>query len=91
MDRGPTLVIGGAEDKVNRLEILQTFWRRAGGEQARLGIIPAASGEPAIIGGIYQRLFEHLGCKSVQVLDVREPLPDPSLGGTWPECLAPVA
>jgi cyanophycinase-like exopeptidase len=37
MEQGSTLVIGGAEDKVNRLEILQTFWRRAGGEQARLG------------------------------------------------------
>ncbi len=72
MERASTLVIGGAEDKVNGLEILQTFWRRAGGRDARLGIIPAASGEPAIIGGIYQRLFENLGCKSVQVLDVRE-------------------
>jgi cyanophycinase len=72
MERASTLVIGGAEDKVNQLEILHTFWRRAGGRDAQLGIIPAASGEPALIGGIYQRLFENMGCKSVQVLDVRE-------------------
>lgn len=72
MEQAPTLVIGGAEDKVHQLEILQTFWRRAGGYQARLGIIPSASGEPAVIGSLYQRLFENMGCRWVQVLDVRE-------------------
>ncbi len=72
MEQASTLVIGGAEDKVNQLEILHTFWQRAGGVDARIGIIPAASGEPGLIGGIYQRLFENMGCKSVQVLDVRE-------------------
>ncbi|APB33008.1 cyanophycinase [Gloeomargarita lithophora Alchichica-D10] len=72
MEQASILVIGGAEDKVNQLEILQTFWQRAGGVDAQLGIIPAASGEPAMIGEIYQRLFENMGCKAVQVLDVRE-------------------
>ncbi|MEN9214298.1 MAG: cyanophycinase [Gloeomargarita sp. DG02_4_bins_56] len=72
MEQASILVIGGAEDKVNQLEILHTFWKRAGGADARLGIIPSASGEPGLIGGLYQRLFENMGCKSVQVLDVRE-------------------
>ncbi|MBF2099308.1 MAG: cyanophycinase, partial [Gloeomargaritaceae cyanobacterium C42_A2020_066] len=72
MMQSAVLAIGGAEDKVNGREILRLFCERAGGTDATLGIIPAASGEPAIIGAIYQRLFEDLGAKRVDILDIRE-------------------
>lgn len=66
------LVIGGAEDKVHGKEILQTFCQRSGGTDALIGIVPCASREPALIGEKYYRLFNEMGAKEIQVLDIRE-------------------
>jgi len=66
------LVIGGAEDKVHGKEILQTFFDRSGGLDAKIGIIPSASREPAIIGERYMQIFRTMGAKELQVLDVRD-------------------
>ncbi len=66
------LVIGGAEDKVHGREILRTFFARAGGNDAHIAIIPSASREPSIIGGRYIRIFEDMGAKKVEILDIRE-------------------
>nr|WP_229415512.1 MULTISPECIES: cyanophycinase [unclassified Moorena] len=66
------LVIGGAEDKVHGREILQTFFRRAGGTNARLAIIPSASREPTVIGSRYQRIFEDMGAEEIRLLDIRD-------------------
>lgn len=66
------LVIGGAEDKVHGKEILQTFLIRAGGKDARIGIVPCASREPSLIGERYYRLFNDMGAKEIKVLDVRD-------------------
>jgi cyanophycinase len=66
------LVIGGAEDKVHGKEILHTFFQRSGDSEAIIGIIPSASREPSIIGERYQQIFEEMGAKSIQVLDIRD-------------------
>jgi cyanophycinase len=66
------LVIGGAEDKVHGREILQTFFARAGSGDAHIAIIPSASREPAIIGSRYLQIFEEMGAKQVDLLDIRE-------------------
>ncbi len=66
------LVIGGAEDKVHGREILRTFVERSGANDAYITIIPSASREPSIIGGRYIRLFEEMGAKKVEILDIRE-------------------
>lgn len=66
------LVIGGAEDKVHGKEILQTFFRRSGGTDAKIGIVPCASREPNLIGERYYRLFDDMGAKEIKVLDVRD-------------------
>jgi len=66
------LVIGGAEDKVHGREILHTFFGRAGSIAARIAIIPSASREPVIIGDRYQGIFQEMGAKEIQVLDIRE-------------------
>ena len=66
------LVIGGAEDKVHGKEILSSFFRRSGGTDAAIAIIPSASREPLLIGDRYQRIFEDMGAKRVKVLDVRD-------------------
>lgn len=66
------LVIGGAEDKVHGREILHTFFGRAGAGDAYITIIPSASREPAIIGDRYIRIFEEMGAKKVELLDIRD-------------------
>jgi cyanophycinase len=66
------LVIGGAEDKVHGREILHTFFCRSGDINARIGIIPSASREPAVIGDRYQTIFYDMGAHLVQVFDIRE-------------------
>lgn len=66
------LVIGGAEDKVGGREILHTFFNRAGSTDAHIVIIPSASREPAMIGARYHSIFEEMGAKKIEILDIRE-------------------
>ncbi|WP_017719727.1 cyanophycinase [Kamptonema formosum] len=66
------MVIGGAEDKVHGREILQTFFARSGGTEAKIAIIPCASREPVATGGRYFTIFQEMGAKSIEVLDIRE-------------------
>lgn len=66
------LIIGGAEDKVNGREILQTFWARSGGSDAKIAIIPSASREPVLIGDRYQQIFDSMGTQLIKVLDIRD-------------------
>lgn len=65
------LVIGGAEDKVHERLILQTFFQRSGADNAQIAIIPCASREPAIIGDRYYTIFQQMGAKAIEVLDIR--------------------
>lgn len=67
----PVMIIGGAEDKVGGCDILKAFFESAGGQQAKIGIIPAASREPTVVGDRYYQLFSKMGCPSVQVMDIR--------------------
>mgnify|MGYP002777175333 CR=1 FL=1 len=66
------MVIGGAEDKVHGREILHSFFGRSGGTDARIAIIPSASREPAIIGDRYRSIFEEMGAKGIEILDIRD-------------------
>jgi cyanophycinase len=66
------MVIGGAEDKIHGRLILQTFFQRSGGTDARIAIIPSASREPAATGGRYLAIFEEMGAKAIEVVDIRE-------------------
>lgn len=54
------LVIGGAEDKVRRLTVLRRFVRLAGGRDARLVIIPTASGFSHEVTEVYSTVFSRL-------------------------------
>lgn len=66
------MVIGGAEDKIHGRQILQTFFGRSGGSDAHIAIIPSASREPAIIGDRYRTIFQDMGAKTIDILDIRE-------------------
>lgn len=66
------LVIGGAEDKIHGREILYTFFKRAGGRNARIAIIPCASRDPLAISDRYCRIFTDMGATAIEVMDIRD-------------------
>lgn len=66
------MIIGGAEDKVHGREILTNFFNRSGATDARIAIIPSASREPAVIGERYREIFNEMGAKGVEILDIRD-------------------
>jgi cyanophycinase len=66
------MIIGGAEDKVHGREILQNFFHRSGGTDAKIAIIPSASREPAVIGERYREIFTEMGAKGIEILDIRD-------------------
>jgi len=69
--RYPVMIIGGAEDKTDRRVILSAFYESAGGSDATIGIIPAASREPSAVGDRYYKIFTGMGAKQAQILDIR--------------------
>jgi cyanophycinase len=63
---GIVIAIGGNESKRGaRSSILGSFVRRAGGNTARIAIIPSASEEPRVRGAQYAQIFRRLGVKKV--------------------------
>ena len=72
--QGPVMPIGGAEDKDGDGDesILERFLELAGGDQARLVVIPTASTEQEEVGRKYIEIFRKLGASKVEVLRVEE-------------------
>ncbi|HWN68681.1 MAG TPA: Type 1 glutamine amidotransferase-like domain-containing protein, partial [Haliangium sp.] len=61
------MAIGGNEDKrAASASILAAFVRRAGGENARIVIIPSASVTPVERAARYTRIFNRLGVKEIR-------------------------
>jgi cyanophycinase len=69
---GPTMLIGGAEDKLRGRQILKRFVKLAGGDGARIVVVATASeiGEQA--QQLYEGLFLELGAASVDGLHPQE-------------------
>jgi cyanophycinase len=62
---GPFVLVGGGEDQD---AIGRQILRLAGGEKARLVIVPSASSTPEASGKAYQAYFKQLGAKDVQLV-----------------------
>ncbi len=80
--KGTLIPIGGNEDKgldeneMYTLEfidegILYHVVKESGGVNANIVVIPTASSIPVEVGESYLNAFEKLGCKNVEVLDIR--------------------
>jgi len=80
--KGTLIPIGGNEDKGNDVNesyelefieegILYHVVEEAGGIDANIVVIPTASSIPVEVGQNYINAFAKLGCKNVQVLDIR--------------------
>jgi cyanophycinase len=67
--RGPLMPIGGAEDKFGNRTILRRFTELAGGDAARIAIIPTASAVDDA-GQRYKGIFLELGAETADVIFV---------------------
>ncbi len=78
---GPLMAIGGAEDKLGKRTVLSHFTRLAGGENAKIAVIPTASSLGPEIIEVYDALFRKLGAASVVGArpESREEAEDPEL------------
>jgi len=71
-ERGPLLLIGGAEDKVGSRTILSRFAQLAGGNQARITVVATASSFQQLVGQRYMALFTALDVAHVDMLPVHD-------------------
>src|SRR6476619_6724602 len=78
---GALYVIGGAEDKLQRRTVLTRFVAACGGADARIAVIPTASGLGPEIVDVYVALFTRLGAAQVFGArpESREEAGDPAL------------
>ncbi|HLH58632.1 MAG TPA: cyanophycinase [Streptosporangiaceae bacterium] len=67
---GVLLVIGGAEDRTGDCVLLRDFTELAGGAEARIVLITAASGAPADSFAEYASVFRRLGVPDVRELRI---------------------
>jgi cyanophycinase len=70
--QGPVMPIGGAEEREPGGEILQRFLDLAGGNKARIAVIPTASQEPQQSGENYVKLFKEMGAAQADWMRVDE-------------------
>ena len=70
--RGPLMAIGGAEGKAGERRILRRFYTLAGGDDARLVLVPTASGDRQGAGQMHLASFQSRGAaQGVRGGDVR--------------------
>ncbi|MEA5451527.1 cyanophycinase [Leptolyngbya sp. CCNP1308] len=66
---GALVIIGGAEDKEGDCTVLREFVRAAGGVNARIAVMTAATSLPGEVGDQYIRVFERIGAESVEIVN----------------------
>ena len=78
------MAIGGAEDKLGRRTVLKTFVSLAGGEDAKIAVVPTASSLGPEVVEVYDALFRRLGARDVVAArpESREEAEDPALVAT---------
>lgn len=77
---GALFAIGGAEDKLKKRGVLREFVAAAGGDDARIVVVPTASSLGREVVDVYDALFTALGAKEVTGLrpESRADADDPS-------------
>ena len=66
------MAIGGGEDKEKNCLILKEFVRLAGGDKANIVVLTPATDKPEEAAAEYKNVFNRLGAKRVEAVDVSE-------------------
>jgi cyanophycinase len=80
---GPLFAIGGAEDKLKKRSVLRQFVAAAGGDEARIVVVPTASALGPEVVDVYVAVFGALGAKEVAAVrpETRVEADDPATVG----------
>lgn len=79
---GHLVIIGGHEDREGNKQVLARFVELAGGNDQKIVVITAASGEPDAMWQVYDQAFADLGVNNREHIHIesRERANDPALG-----------
>lgn len=69
--QGRLIAIGGNEDKVDELVVLQRVVKEIGKTEFKVGVITTASQEPEKRGKDYHRVFTTLGATEIEILNIK--------------------
>lgn len=69
--KGALIIVGGAEDREGKCLILREFVRLAGGTDAKIAVLTAATSAPREVGDMYTDIFKRLGVEHIEVVDTR--------------------
>jgi cyanophycinase len=67
----PLLLVGGAEDRESECVILREFMKLCGGPRAHVSVVTVATEHPQEVGGEYEKVFQQIGCKSVDIIHLQ--------------------
>jgi cyanophycinase len=70
--KGRLIIIGGAEDKEGRCEILKEVAASSHGQNGKLLLITTAAQQPEEVGRVYTDIFKKLGVADVQAININE-------------------
>lgn len=70
MQNGELLIIGGSERKDGDTEILSKFIELSKANDGAVGVLPTASQIPDLVSAQYVEIFQRLGAKEVEIIDV---------------------
>jgi cyanophycinase len=68
--KGKLVIIGGAEDKEDKCEILKEVVNLAGGRESKIIIMTTATEKPMEVGNLYISIFKKLGAQDVKVVNI---------------------
>lgn len=68
--KGNLIIIGGAEDKENRCEILNKVVEMSGGTQSKIVIMTTATEHPDEVGNLYRGIFKKIGVQNVEAVNI---------------------
>ncbi|SKA76300.1 cyanophycinase [Caloramator quimbayensis] len=68
---GNLIIIGGNEDKEGECEILKEVVKKCKEKEGYLTIVTAATDYPREVGEKYSGVFEKLGCREIEIIDIK--------------------
>lgn len=68
--KGRLVIIGGAEDKHGESKILKDVVNLIGGGKSSLVVLTTATEKPVEVGNEYRNVFQRLGVKNIQILNI---------------------
>lgn len=72
--KGNLIIIGGAEDKQGKCEILKKVVEMSGGKESRIVVMTTATEHPKEVGSQYNNIFKKLGVENIDIVNVNSRL-----------------